>query len=234
MRLCANALLLSSYKLQYRNASITLAGFILQGLGYSLLISAATWLYGSALFERMEDNRASQRSYDKGDGLEKHNKKLRRARIFQQLLLQHFNMAAVVLICIGYTDPQSWGAMTNPESPNSEGHVSVLVQVAALLYLLMTVTLGLLSGIQLTRFRSIRSRTIFYTILAALPFATTRCIYVVYLSFSGHPLYDKLAVKVVLQYTMEVLASVVFILSCFLQPQETKCSESPNHSMQCC
>lgn len=192
VRLSANCLLVAAYKTAYKNVGVIVAGYIMQGIGYTFLVATALRFYSFGA--------TAQALSEKGGDVAQVSR--RKSRV--EILLQLVNIAAIALLCNGYSNSnvaQGAGA--------SGANISVLVKVGDVLLLAVTVAIAALIAVQLRSHTSTARRT-FTFVLAALPFMTVRAAYVVYQAFTGHIYADHLGAKIVLQFIMELVAALIF------------------------
>lgn len=197
VRLVANVLLVYAYHDQYKNTYVTVWGFILQGLGYSFLISATLGLTSRGMQDPYSD--PSFKEMIVGEKGKQRAPKL----------LNIANVVALILLIIGYNE--STGAFPGVDGNNSSGqNLNGLVKVGDAIYVVLTPIMFLFAALSLARAHYPEQRLIFRTIMFALVFMAVRAGYVAYLVFTNRVFTAPLVPKLILQYVMEVCAVVIY------------------------
>lgn len=220
-RLVGNILLVYSYHDHYKSTDTVEWGYILQGLGYSFLVSATLGFYGRATTDGSTMLAASMMPSGIVSSILNaragNNQQTAQAKPPLQKLLHLVNFAALILLITGYTDSDDlFASLTSTSSGTAT--LNVKAKIGDVVFLGLTVFLALLTAFKLMKKsqQTSEQNTILKFIAAALPFMTVRVVYVAYQSFTKDPFRRNLAVKVVLQFTMEVIINVVYCIMGFV------------------
>ena len=204
VRFVGNLLLLIAAHTSGDVKGLVIAGFIMQGLGYSFLITAML-SYFSHLIRDMD--RAEAAPAEKEGG--------KRTRI--ERILNLVNIVALVLLIVGFNE--SMGSISTSSGALNMQDLNVMVKVGNILYLALTVLLVVIAFVHIRRINTLRQKVLLYTMISALPFMVVRCVYTVYVTFQGNPRHGSLAARIVCQYVMEVIVLIVLGVSGLLLPR---------------
>lgn len=205
IRLVANILLVYSYNTHYKNANVLEWGYILQGLGYSFLISATLAFLSRA--SKDDDVNSLWSTHNANVQNELGKKKMTLSRV-----LYLANLIALILLITGYTDSNNiFPTSTNGVSSSGNGELNAKAKIGDLVFLALTVVIGLLS---LLKIRSTPANTeprivLSFMLIALVPMLV-RIVYVTIESFTKHPFQRNLAGKVILEYITEVVAVTTY------------------------
>ena len=185
LHLVGNILLVVEYHQHYSSINVTVWGYILQSIGLSFLVSASLAFYSRAR-TALQDEDAARRT----------------VRLLK--LLNLVNLAALVCVITGYT---------STDFTDAEGHVLAKVQlpvqatVGAVLYVVLVLTIIVVSLVGLRHASSSETRVIRTALLVAAPLMLIRAAWAVYTTHSGSILVPKnIWLKLVLQYITEYAA----------------------------
>lgn len=192
IRLVANALLIWAYYDDYKNKSVLVWGYILQGLGYSFLISATLGLITRGLDPW--DEAADVKEMVVGTSRKQRAPKL----------LNIANIVALVLLIVGYQ--YSIDAFPGVGGDSSTGgSLNGLVKAGDAIYIVLTPIMFLFAAVALARADASEEQMIFCTVLGALVFMAVRAAYVAYLVFTDRIFTAPFIPKLLLQYVAEVI-----------------------------
>lgn len=206
VRFVGNLLLLIAAHTSGDVKGLVIAGFIMQGLGYSFLITAML-SYLSHLIRDMDRAEAEPAEKEAGG---------KRTRI--ERILNVVNIVALVLLIVGFNE--SMGSISTSSGALNMQDLNVMVKVGNILYLALTVLLAAIAFMHIPRVSTSRQKLLLYTMISALPFMVVRCVYTVYVTFQGNPRHGSLAARIVCQYVMEVIVLIVLGVSGLLLPRQ--------------
>lgn len=184
----------------------------MQGLGYSFLISATLGFYGRATSDGTKGAFANFAPglLQRGNSQESNQ---RDSKPILQKGLYLVNLAALVLLILGYTDSDDVFAGLLSGNTTT-GTLDAKAKIGDIIFLALTAAIAALVSFRLAReaHQNLEQRLILKFILGALPFMAVRAAYVLYQSFTTDPFRRNLAVKTVLQYVMEVVVNIIYCI----------------------
>jgi hypothetical protein len=233
-RVVGNALLIAAYEDNYTKVKIVNAGYILQGLGYTLIFLGSLAFYVQAT--RSSDTSFEEASFYsssssaasspvanllKGAGIggaalyNAHPTTTTsistspRSKIAVPVVLHLLNSLALVLLVMGYTHSKSLTSATSDSNVKLDG----LARLGNILFVLNTLILAGLTLLSVRRgghTTSSRTHAIHMAILLAMPFMLLRTVYTTYQSFTVDPFETHLAARAVLQYGAEAVTILIY------------------------
>lgn len=206
VRTVGDILLVAAYKENYDNTDVVEWGYILQGLGYTFLLSATL-----AFYQRAKDPDAAMTP--------KLSKGIRGilADPSPPKILHLITTIGFILLIIGYTDSDGiFPTSTNGTSTTQTATLDVKAKIGDCIFVFVTIAIAFLTIISIRSAQTTEARRIYQFILLALPFMAARMVYITYESFTKDPFHRTLWVKIVFQFIMEIAVVVIYFVLGFV------------------
>ncbi|PWN48523.1 hypothetical protein IE53DRAFT_381269 [Violaceomyces palustris] len=197
IRIAANAVLVYDYHDNYKNTNLITTGYLLQGLGFSFLVTSTL----SFLTAAHGDTTGTDYS---AKGAPKRPWLLR--------ILHLVSIGALILLITGYTNSDSVFS-------GQGGKIDSKARIGDIIFCGLTIVCIIFAFITLPKASSY-GRSILYRVLLALVFMAIRIGFGTWRTYQNNFLSVNIWVKLVLQYIPEVLTVIIYITVGFIKREE--------------